>query len=152
LTKERATVSYIISQFPEYKWVYNRQIYDGVSGMKPDLLLDMGDFLIIVEVDEHQHKKYGLPCEENRMHDILIDNKLRPTIFIRFNTDDYIDKNNNKIKSPWIYYRQTIKIGDGEYDLEWNHRLNILCEQIKHCIENKTDKLIEVIQLFYDEV
>ena len=37
---------------------------------------------------------------------------------------------------------------------EWNERLNTLKEQIDYWInpENKTDKTVEVIQLFYDDV
>ena len=36
--------------------------------------------------------------------------------------------------------------------IEWNNRLNILKEQIEYWLseENKTEKTVEIIQLFYD--
>ena len=42
------------------------------------------DNLIIIEVDEGQHKQYTKECEFIRMNNIYLANGL-PTIFIRFN-------------------------------------------------------------------
>ena len=33
---------------------------------------------------------------------------------------------------------------------EWNERINILFEQITYWIHNKTNKTVEIIQLYYD--
>jgi transcriptional regulator CtsR len=33
---------------------------------------------------------------------------------------------------------------------EWKERINILNQQIQYWIDNKTNKTIEIIQLFYD--
>jgi Holliday junction resolvasome RuvABC endonuclease subunit len=33
---------------------------------------------------------------------------------------------------------------------EWEKRLETLTEQIDYWLENKTDKMVEIIQLFYD--
>jgi len=33
---------------------------------------------------------------------------------------------------------------------EWEERINILNQQIQYWIDNKTNKTIEIIELFYD--
>jgi len=33
---------------------------------------------------------------------------------------------------------------------EWDERIEILNQQIQYLIDNKTDKTIEIIELFYD--
>ena len=35
--------------------------------------------------------------------------------------------------------------------IEWNKRLEILQEQIDYWMKNKSDKNIEIIQMFYDQ-
>lgn len=76
----------------------------------------------------------------------------RPIIFIRCNPDDYVNNIGEKIKSCWVVTKQTglIKIGNKK---EWSNRLASLKSQIEYWInpDNKTDKLIEIIQLYYDK-
>jgi len=33
---------------------------------------------------------------------------------------------------------------------EWNERIEILNQQIQYWINNKTDKTVEIVELFYD--
>ena len=76
----------------------------------------------------------------------------RPIIFIRFNPDDYVNINNDKVRSCWSITKITgiVKI---EYKKEWNNRLECLKDQINYWAkpENKTDKTLEIIQLFYNQ-
>jgi len=63
----------------------------------------------------------------------------------------YLDKESNKITSCWGINNKghcIIKKGKKE---EWNNRLKELKEQIQYWLDNKTDKTVEVIQLFYDQ-
>ena len=77
----------------------------------------------------------------------------RPIVFIRFNPDDYIDGDMNKINSCWGITKNTglcsIKQSKKK---EWNERLNSLASQIEYWTnpENQTDKTVEFISLFYD--
>ena len=71
--------------------------------------------------------------------EISQDLNFRPIVFIRFNPDDYIDKEGNKIKSCWKINK--IK--------EWDERINILTEQINYWVKNPTEKTVEIIELFY---
>jgi hypothetical protein len=150
MTKEKAVREFVLDNFPDYTWLVNQIIPDGCSKKKPDLLLDLGTHLICIEIDEHQHILYDSICEENRMNSICEDVHFRPIIFIRFNPDDYIDKDDNKIKSPWIYNKTKIMITPENED-KWNFRLNELKDKIQYYIDKPINKPIEIIKLFYDE-
>ena len=116
------------------------------------MFLELNEQCIIVEVDENQHIHYGTSCENKRMMILSQDVGHRPIIFIRFNPDSYTNINNEKVRSCWSITKKTgiVKI---EYKRDWNNRLECLKEQIIYWTkpENKTDKTIEIIQLFYDE-
>jgi hypothetical protein len=151
-TKEYAVVEFVKLWFPNFTWLADKQIKDGCSFKRPDLLLDLGYQIIIVEVDENQHNKYDCSCENKRLMELSQDLGHRPIIFIRFNPDDYININNDRVRSCWSITKKTgiVKI---EYKKEWNNRLECLKEQINYWTkpENKTDKTLEIIQLFYNQ-
>ena len=75
----------------------------------------------------------------------------RPIVFIRFNPDEYTSQD-NKISSCWGINGHGICVVKKTKKKEWSHRLEVLEEQINYWINplNKTDKTIEVVQLFYD--
>jgi len=151
-TKEFAVVVFIQLWFPNFTWFTDKVVQDGCSKRRPDLLLDLGYQIIIIEVDENQHTNYDCSCENKRLMELSQDLEHRPIVFIRFNPDDYININNDKVRSCWSITKITgiVKI---EYKKEWNTRLECLKEQINYWSnpENKTDKTIEIIQLFYDK-
>ena len=149
-TKEFAVVEHIQHLFPEFTWIADKRIKDGCSLRRPDLLLDLGHQVIIIEIDENQHTDYDCSCENKRLMLLSQDIGHRNLVFIRFNPDDYINQHNKKIKSCWNITKETgmCKIANKK---EWNNRLDILALQIKYWIENQSDKTIQVIQLFYDE-
>ena len=151
-TKEFSVVEYIKTQFPGLSWITDKIVKDGCSSRRPDLLLDLGYQIIIIEVDENQHKKYDCSCNNKRIMELSLDNNHRPVIFIRFNPDDYINQTGDKVKSCWSVTKQTgiLKIGNKK---EWTARLDSLKRQIEYWIhpDNKTDKTVETVQLYYDE-
>jgi hypothetical protein len=118
-TKEYAVVEFIQLWFPNFTWFADKQIKDGCSSKRPDLLLDLGYQIIIIEVDENQHNKYDCSCENKRLMELSQDLGHRPIIFIRFNPDDYININNERVRSCWSITKKTgiVKI---EYKKEWN--------------------------------
>jgi hypothetical protein len=75
----------------------------------------------------------------------------RPLVFISFNPDDYINNNKN-ITSCWTFDAKGNCNIKKSKENEWNNRLETLKTHIKYWLnlENNTDKMIEVIQLFYD--
>ena len=75
----------------------------------------------------------------------------RPVIFIRFNPDEYM-KSNEKIMSCWGINQKGFCTVKKSKKNEWNERLETLQKQVEYWIipENKTNKTIEIIQLYYD--
>jgi len=150
-TKEYAVVEYVKNKFPGFTWIEDKTIQDGCSKKRPDLLLDLGYQILIIEIDENQHDSYDNICENKRMMEISQDLGHRPIIFIRFNPDDYLDKNTN-ITSCWTYNKYGISIIKKFKTKEWNDRLYKLENEIKYWSspENVTLKTINIINLFYD--
>ena len=149
-TKEKYVVDYIKEQFKEIDIIADKQIHGGCSKRRPDILIDLGHQIIIVEIDENQHINYDCSCENKRIMELSQDVGHRPIIFIRFNPDDY-KINLKNITSCWKLNKQGICTIKKNKQEEWKERLKILEEQIKYWLNNKTSKLIEVIQLFYDQ-
>ena len=148
-TKEIAVRDYIRERYPDFTWICDKIIQDGCSLRRPDLMLDLGYQVIIIEVDENQHTSYDCSCENKRLMEISKDINHRNLIFIRFNPDSYKTRENKRIKSCWkIDNRSGILIISNQSD--WNTRLKVLEETLKYWINNESDKLIECIELFYD--
>jgi hypothetical protein len=148
-TKEYAVVEYVKSKYPELNWIADRIIQGGFSKRRPDLLLDLGHQIVIMEVDENQHTDYDCSCENKRIMELSQDLGHRPIVFIRFNPDDY-EKNGTNITSCWGRDKKGICVVKKTKKDEWTQRLHTLEEQINYWIINRTDKTIETIQLFYD--
>ena len=148
-TKEYAVVEYVKSKYPTLTWIADKIIRGGCSKRRPDLLLDLGHQIVIMEVDENQHTDYDCSCENKRIMELSQDLGHRPIVFIRFNPDDY-EKNGTNITSCWGRDKKGICVVKKIKKDEWTQRLHTLEEQINYWIINRTDKTIETIQLFYD--
>jgi hypothetical protein len=151
-TKEYAIVEFIKSLDVNLSWISDKRV-DGCSKRRPDLLLDLGYQVIIIEVDENQHIDYDCSCENKRLMELSYDLGHRPIIFIRFNPDEYTDKFNKKISSCWGNNKNGINVVKKSKMIEWEDRLHSLKNCVDYWInpENVTNKTIEIIQLFYDE-
>ena len=148
-TKETAVRDYIRERYPDYDWICDTRIPDGYSRRRPDLMLDLGYQVIIIEIDENQHTSYDCTCENKRLMELSQDIEHRNLIFIRFNPDAYKTRENKTIKSCWkIDNRSGILIISSKSD--WNNRLKVLEETLEYWINNKTYKMLECIELFYD--
>ena len=148
-TKENTVVTSIKEAFPKFTWVCDKKVEDGCSRRRPDLLLDMGTHIIIVEVDENKHTDYDCSCENKRLMEISKDVGHRSIVFIRFNPDGYKDKDGKTIKSCWICTKQGAMVIVKTKQAEWDERLKSLKTQIQYWIDNKTEKTIEIVELFY---
>jgi hypothetical protein len=152
-TKERVVVDYILEYFKHsnYTWVADKTINNGCSKRRPDLLLDLGYQVIIIEIDENQHNEYDCSCNNKRIMELSKDVGHRPIIFIRFNPDGYLN-NKTKITSCWRIDGRGICVVNKSKKEEWDFRLKSLSDQVEYWtdIKNKTDKTVEIIPLFYD--
>lgn len=101
--------------------------------LRPDILYNFGTHIVIVEVDENQHKRYGIQFEMSRMKKIHQGLELKPIIFIRFNPDGF------KIKGV----RQKLK---------FEKRMEMLCKTIDEYKNGFNNKLnFEIKYLYYDQ-
>ena len=149
-TKERLVVDFMVAAFPLVTWVTDKRVADGCSARRPDLLCDMGEQVIIVEVDENEHGSYDSTCENKRLMQLSQDVGHRPIVFIRFNPDDYVTSDGVKISSCFgvdgrtgILRVKKQKVG------EWALRLEALKSAVHLWMEQRTPKTVEVIQLFF---
>jgi hypothetical protein len=147
-TKEKAIKDFIFSHFSQLTWVWDKKIQDGCSQRRPDFLCDLGEKILIVEVDENQHTNYDSTCEIARINNLVQDVYFRPIVMIRINTDSY----NNEVgivKSPWNVGKDGIvRITD---EKEWNERLEKLKNTIEMCIScEKPNDLITIHSLFFE--
>jgi len=151
-TKEFAVVEFVKNKFPTLNWIADKKVSGGCSKRRPDLLLDLVYQIIIIEVDENQHKDYGCSCETKRMIELSQDLGNRPIIFIRFNPDDYKKNETNVMSSCWGTNKKGICVVKKRKQDEWKQRLETLENQINYWMDerNKTSELIEIIPLFYD--
>jgi len=148
-TKEKDVVDRITQTFTNFTWVADKKIQDGCSRRRPDLLLDMGSHIIIVEVDENKHTDYDCSCENKRLMELSQDLQHRPIVFIRFNPDDYTNQDGILVKSCWKLNKLGVMQITKTKQKEWEERIETLKQQIQYWIDNSTEKTIEIIELFY---
>jgi hypothetical protein len=151
-TKETAVVHFVKEQFPDIEIVTDKRIHGGCSRRRPDIFIDLGYQIIIVEIDENQHVEYDCSCENRRTMELSKDVGHRPIIFIRFNPDDY-KQNKTNVTSCWAINGHGVCCVKKSKQIEWNTRLQTLKETIAYWLQsnNKTNKILEIIQLYYDE-
>lgn len=149
-TKERDVIQFVTNEFKELTWICDKRIEGGISRRRPDLYVNLGSHNLIIEIDENQHNEYDCICENKRIMELSLDVKHIPTIFIRFNPDGY-KKGDEYIESCWTLNKNGLcSVKRGRRQEDWIKRLAILKCNIEYWIENKTDKIVEIIQLFYD--
>ena len=150
-TKERHVADYIKQEFPQYDFTFDKIIENGCSKRRPDILLDMGEFIIIIEIDENQHQTYQEICENKRLMEIFQDCGSRPLTMIRFNPDQYYI-NNKSIPSCWTITKDKgLCIVNPSKKIQWEKRLNTLKDEITSQINIENPKEINVVHLFYNK-
>ena len=150
-TKETAVRYYIKEQFSNVTWICDKITNNGCSMRRPDLLLDLGYQVLIIEIDENQHRRYEEICENKRIMELSQDLGHRPVVFIRFNPDDY-KIGESKTTSCWyINKSNNLLVIKKSKRKEWNERLGTLKETVEYWMNNQTEKTIELVYLFYDK-
>jgi hypothetical protein len=148
-TKEKDVVDRIITTFTNLTWISDKKVQHGCSKRRPDLLLDMGSHIIIIEIDENKHTDYDCTCEHKRLMELSQDLQHRPIVFIRFNPDDYTNQHGILVKSCWKLNKLGVMQIMKTKQKEWEERIDTLEQQIQYWIDNPTEKTIEIIELFY---
>ena len=148
-TKENDVVQRVLEKYPDFNWIADKKIQDGCSKRRPDLLLDFGSHVIIVEVDENKHTTYDCSCQNKRLMEISQDIGHKPVVFIRFNPDAYVNQEGKKVTSCWrINGYGVLDISKSKRD-EWHTRIYMLLQQLEYWINNIPHKTVEIVELFY---
>ena len=153
-TKEYAVLEFIRETYPEHTWINDKIIDGGCSKKRPDIFLDLLTHSIIIEIDENQHRSYD-NCEIKRINLLFEDLGDRHIVFIRFNPDDYLDKDNNKITSCWGIDRNGLSSVKKSKHREWGNRLESLKNVVDKYLnidEIDVSEPITTEHLFYDEI
>ena len=150
-TKERTVADFIKEHFSCYDISFDKRIDGGCSSRRPDILIDLGHRVIIIEIDENQHGTYDCSCENKRLMQLFQDAGMRRMTFVRFNPDQYYDCKEGSNSSCWGITANTgvFVVKDGKKK-EWDRRLNVLKEHVQHACENGGEKDIDIVYLFYD--
>ena len=138
--------------FPTITLTFDKSVIDGCSKKRPDVLLDMGDYVMIIEIDENQHRTYDCSCDNKRLMEIFKDCGNRPLVMIRFNPDQYYNRNGESVSSCWgLTKDKGLCVIKDNKKKEWANRLETLANAIKLQMNMKERKEIDVVHLFYDE-
>ena len=152
-TKEYAVLEFIRNNYPEHTWVNDKIIEGGCSKKRPDIFLELLTHSIIIEIDENQHKTYD-NCELKRINLLFEDLGDRHIVFIRFNPDNYLNKDNINITSCWGIDRNGLSSVKKSKKNEWEQRLDTLKNVVDRYLNIDEIDLSEPITneyLFYDE-
>jgi hypothetical protein len=98
---------------------------------RPDFVIYLPDRIVIIEVDEDQHKNYPCECEQIRMINISNGFGGMPVFWIRYNPDNF--KTNCKV----------IKISQVQ-------KQRHLLDWLKVSFQRQVTHLAEIVYLFYD--
>jgi hypothetical protein len=147
-TKERAVVEFLQTTFPHLTLTADKKVEDGCSRRRPDVLIDFGDQVLCVEVDENMHITYDCSCENKRLMEISKDIGHRPLVFLRFNPDSYKNEKGVILRSPWGLDGRGLSVI--KRATEWTRRLTVLQEHVQYWTDHRTEKTVEVVELFYD--
>jgi hypothetical protein len=147
-TRERTVVDFLMGAFQSVTLIYNKRVSNGCSNYQPDLLCDLGDQVLMVEIDENQHATYDCSCENKRLMELSRDIGHRPLVVIRFNPDKYVDAHGVKHTSCFgVDGRGMVCVAKCKRD-EWDDRLACLQSTISYWMTYRTDKTVEVVSLF----
>lgn len=127
-TKEMTVVNFLSER--KFEFTHNKSVGYVCGNYRPDIRIDAGTHIVIVEIDEDQHKQYDSGCETARMFNICQAEGMK-CVFLRYNPDTF--RVEGKIRRV---------LGDT--------RLKTLEKHLRKCIETIPKKELTVYRLYYD--
>ncbi len=149
-SKEVAVLKFLSERFPDLDWSFNKTIPGGTSRRRPDAFAKLPDRALSIEVDEFSHIGYECICESRKVMEHFEDAGRLPHLFVRFNPDRYTDAGGVKVPSCWGKTPKTQEPRVApKQALQWCHRLEKLAQIVQHFFENRPDREVSVVELFY---
>ena len=138
-----------------YPPVFDRAVDRTACGSRrrPDVYFDLLTHVLIVEIDEEQHRSYNKMRDNERTMELSKNVGGRPIVMIRFNPDKY---KCDGVSHPSSFTYSKTGVCEVRDANEWKSRCDTLMDTIHHQLrltfeENRVpDKALEVIKLYYD--
>jgi len=131
--KEWAIVRYIKKHIKKSFFHNSSQPVKECSNRRPDIFFELDTHIVIVEIDENQHKSYLQSCEYARICEMVGSIGGKPVIIIRYNPDK-------------IYHKKK------EIKFSLEDKLETLICVIKRELKQKYDHFFVLqIKLFFDD-
>lgn len=144
--KELYVKAFLEEQYGDI-FIHNRTF--GKTQYRPDFRFETNQRIILVEVDEHQHKTY-LSDEEERQQALFRQSQRKHVVVIRFNPDSYINEYGERVKGCFTKTETNYYVSHKEFR-EWSKRLNVLKTTIDTQLNGMECSLKTFqIKLFYD--
>ena len=93
LAKQREVLQFLDHRFTEHPYdstdVVPQELKDCNRRERPDVMWDRPDRVVILEVDEDQHKNRPCQCEQTRMMNVSQALGCERTVWIRYNPDSF---------------------------------------------------------------
>ena len=135
--KELAVVAHIRETFPLLQWINDKTVVGGSSRRRPDILLDLGEFVIIIEIDEGGSSHSVRRGTDARNDELRTDLAEKSCVVIHFNPDSYSYFNGSRhVKSCWSYDDTGKVYVPPDKEAEWRERLFQLEERIRFHLAN----------------
>ena len=128
--KEMEVYNYLKNEC-KLSFEYNKSIGIEYGGLRPDFKIYAGTHLVIVEVDEYQHKEYYEINEVSRMFNIHRAARGLKCVFLRYNPDGFMVNGKSRRVSQ-------------------EKRLSMLRDEIKKHMHTVPDDDLSVYRMFYD--
>jgi hypothetical protein len=106
--------------------IENGQCFD----YRPDFMFDCGTHMVVLEIDENQHKERAELCECVRMVNIFQSFGM-PTKFVRYNPDPY-------------------RMEESKKDPTFNTRMKLLKEHLRYAFDDPPVAPLSVKHLYFD--
>ena len=88
--KEVALYKCLRATFPEVDITWDKVPQDGCTQRRPDLVMDLGYVVLVIECDEHAHRSSGYSCETKREMQLL-NAYQRPMVIFRFKKEAIVN-------------------------------------------------------------
>jgi hypothetical protein len=148
--KECEIVKCVKSSFPNFIWKGDKIIQDACLLRCPDFYWDMGNKLIIIEIDEDSHNTYDSSRENKRIMQLSQYVNHKSIFCIRFNPDKYTNSYGYENKTCWVVNGSGILAVPRTRIVDWEMRLENLLNIIYYCMINEPNETIETFELYFE--
>ena len=146
-TIKHAVVDKIVSAFGQYQWFEDKRVVAEGAHRRPDLQLDVGSHLVVVDVTDGPHDARNSVCETRRLMELSHNAGFKPIVFLRFNPSAYYTTG-GFVSSCWkLNGRGVVRIPKNKAK-EWDGRIDVLLAEVMRCLLYPPTKTVVALHLF----